>query len=232
MTLPVIVSAAVGLFAVWAIYTYNFFVHARTKVREGMSGVDVQLRLRHDLVPNLNEVVRAYAEHERELMRAAAAHRSRAIAADRPEDVESAENALAEDLSRLIAVAEEYPQLKAAATFDRPGKVINIASIDGLRINPWQTYSYQASKAAVIHLTRRLAAELVKDNILVSGIAPGAFQSDMNKAARDHAEAVRRRRPDRRCAHGPTVGDPRLGRAGGGARGAVHPVDRRRGAED
>ena len=77
-----------------------------------------------------------------------------------------------------------HPQLKAAATFDRPGKVINIASIDGLRINPWQTYSYQASKAAVIHLTRRLAAELVKDNILVSGIAPGAFQSDMNKAAR------------------------------------------------
>ena len=72
----------------------------------------------------------------------------------------------------------------------RRGKVINIASIDGLRINPWQTYSYQASKAAVIHLTRRLAAELVKDNILVSGIAPGAFQSDMNKAARDHADAV------------------------------------------
>jgi LemA protein len=117
MTLPVIVSAAVGLFAVWAIYTYNFFVHARTKVREGMSGVDVQLRLRHDLVPNLNEVVRAYAEHEQDLMRAAAAHRSRAIDAARPEDIEVAENALAEDLSRLIAVAEEYPQLKAADRF-------------------------------------------------------------------------------------------------------------------
>ena len=83
-----------------------------------------------------------------------------------------------------------HPQQKAAATFERPGKVINIASIDGMKINPWQTYSYQASKAAVIHLTRRLAAELVKDNILVSGIAPGAFQSDMNKAARDHGDAV------------------------------------------
>ena len=83
-----------------------------------------------------------------------------------------------------------HPQLKAAATFERPGKVINIASIDGLRINPWQTYAYQASKAAVIHLTRRLAAELIRDNIQVTGIAPGAFQSDMNKAARDHAEAV------------------------------------------
>ena len=83
-----------------------------------------------------------------------------------------------------------HPLMKAAATFERPGKVINIASIDGIKINPWQTYAYQASKAAVIHLTRRLAAELVKDNILVTGIAPGAFQSDMNKAARDHADAV------------------------------------------
>jgi NAD(P)-dependent dehydrogenase (short-subunit alcohol dehydrogenase family) len=83
-----------------------------------------------------------------------------------------------------------HPQMKAAATFDRPGKVINIASIDGLRINPWQTYAYQASKAAVIHMTRRLAAELIRDNIQVTGIAPGAFQSEMNKVARDNAEAV------------------------------------------
>lgn len=83
----------------------------------GHERVDVQLKLRHDLVPNLNEVVRAYAEHEQELMRAAAAHRSRAIAADRPEDVEVAENALAEDLSKLIAVAEAYPELKAAEKF-------------------------------------------------------------------------------------------------------------------
>lgn len=83
-----------------------------------------------------------------------------------------------------------YPLLKNSATFERPAKVINIASIDGLKINPWQTYSYQASKAAVIQLTRRVAAELIKDNIQVTGIAPGAFQSDMNKAARDHSDAV------------------------------------------
>lgn len=80
--------------------------------------------------------------------------------------------------------------LKAGGSFERPAKVINIASIDGLKINPWETYSYQASKAAVIHLTRRVSARMVKDNILVSGIAPGAFQSDMNKAARDHGDAV------------------------------------------
>jgi NAD(P)-dependent dehydrogenase (short-subunit alcohol dehydrogenase family) len=85
--------------------------------------------------------------------------------------------------------------MKNAASFERPAKIINIASIDGIKINPWQTYSYQASKAAVIHLTRRLAAELAKDNILVSAIAPGAFQSEMNKVARDHAQAVAKNIP-------------------------------------
>lgn len=83
-----------------------------------------------------------------------------------------------------------HPLLKQSASFEQPAKVINIASIDGLKINPWQTYSYQASKAAVIQLTRRVAAELIKDNIQVTGIAPGAFQSDMNKAARDHIDEV------------------------------------------
>lgn len=83
-----------------------------------------------------------------------------------------------------------HARLKAAATKERPGKVIMIASIDGIRINPWETYSYQASKAALIHLTRRMAARLIKDQICVAGIAPGAFASEMNKAARDHADAV------------------------------------------
>jgi len=95
-----------------------------------------------------------------------------------------------------------YPLLKNSASFERPAKVINIASIDGLKINPWQTYSYQASKAAVIQLTRRVAAELVKDNIQVTGIAPGAFQSDMNKAARDHKDDVGKNIPF------PRVGTP------------------------
>jgi NAD(P)-dependent dehydrogenase (short-subunit alcohol dehydrogenase family) len=75
------------------------------------------------------------------------------------------------------------PLLKAAAT-DRPAKVINIASVDGLRLNPWETYSYQASKAAVIQLTKRMAARLIRDNIVASCICPGAFPSEMNKAAK------------------------------------------------
>ncbi len=88
--------------------------------------------------------------------------------------------------------------LKAAGTHDRPAKVINIGSIDGMRLNPWETYSYHASKAAILYLTKRLAARLVTDNIIVTAIAPGAFQSDMNKAARDHGDAVAKSIPVKR----------------------------------
>src|SRR4051812_21881452 len=80
--------------------------------------------------------------------------------------------------------------LRAAASAERPAKVINIASIDGIHVNPLETYSYQASKAGLIHLTRRMAARLIRDHIVVSCIAPGAFASDMNRAARDHADKV------------------------------------------
>lgn len=89
-------------------------------------------------------------------------------------------------------------QLRAAASAVRPAKVINIASIDGLSVNPLETYSYQASKAALIHLTRRMAARLIRDHIVVSGIAPGAFASDMNRAARDHADELASRIPSGR----------------------------------
>lgn len=88
--------------------------------------------------------------------------------------------------------------LKGAGTHERPAKVINIGSIDGMRLNPWETYSYHASKAAILYLTKRMAARLVQDHILVTAIAPGAFQSDMNKAARDHGDAVAKNIPARR----------------------------------
>ena len=91
-----------------------------------------------------------------------------------------------------------HPALKAAAARERPAKVINITSIDGLRLNPWDTYSYHASKSALIYLTKRMAAQLVKDAINVTSIAPGAFASEMNRAARDHGDAVARNIPARR----------------------------------
>ncbi|WP_398482783.1 SDR family NAD(P)-dependent oxidoreductase [Tardiphaga sp.] len=80
--------------------------------------------------------------------------------------------------------------LRAAASAKQPAKVINIASIDGIFVNPLETYSYAASKSGLIHLTRRMAAKLIKDHVVVTAIAPGPFQSDMNKAARDNADDV------------------------------------------
>jgi NAD(P)-dependent dehydrogenase (short-subunit alcohol dehydrogenase family) len=77
----------------------------------------------------------------------------------------------------------------------RPAKVINIASIDGVSVNPLETYSYAASKAGLIHLIKRMSLRLIKDNIVVSGIAPGAFASEMNRAARDHGDEVAKRIP-------------------------------------
>ncbi|SDY25816.1 MULTISPECIES: SDR family oxidoreductase [Variovorax] len=86
------------------------------------------------------------------------------------------------------------PMLKKAAT-DHLAKVINIASIDGISVNPQETYSYAASKAGLIQLTRRMALRLAQDRIVVSAIAPGAFASDMNKLARDHGDEVKGRIP-------------------------------------
>jgi len=78
-----------------------------------------------------------------------------------------------------------HAALKAAARSDRPAKVINITSIDGMRLNAWETYSYHASKSALIYMTRRLAARLIHDGINVTSIAPGPFPSEMNRTARD-----------------------------------------------
>ncbi len=88
--------------------------------------------------------------------------------------------------------------MKAAASKERPGKIINIASIDGVSVNMQETYSYAASKAGLIHLTKRMAMRLIQDNIVVSAIAPGAFASDMNRMARDHGDAVAQAIPAKR----------------------------------
>ena len=77
-----------------------------------------------------------------------------------------------------------------AAGKDHVAKVINIASIDGQSVTHDETYPYGASKAGLLHMTKRMALRLAADNIAVSCIAPGAFASDMNKVARDHSDAV------------------------------------------
>ncbi len=90
------------------------------------------------------------------------------------------------------------PLLRAAASPEQPAKVINIASIDGIYVTDNETYPYVASKAGLIHLTRRLAKRLVSEHIYVNAIAPGAFASDLNVFARDDPERVAAFVPSRR----------------------------------
>lgn len=88
------------------------------------------------------------------------------------------------------------PALRASVLASgRSAKVIHIASIDGLSVNMLETYPYSASKAGLIHLTKRMALELICDQIVVSAIAPGAFPTDMNRAARDDMQATSKRIP-------------------------------------
>jgi len=93
---------------------------------------------------------------------------------------------------------ELTPLLKAGVRNDHLAKVINIASIDGISVNMLETYSYAGSKAGLIHMTKRMALQLAKDNIVMTAIAPGAFASEMNKAARDHGDALSAGIPARR----------------------------------
>ena len=96
----------------------------------------------------------------------------------------------------FLTQALHEPLRRAAAA--RPAKVINIASIDGVSVNPQETYSYAASKAGLIHMTKRMALRLAEDNIVVSAIAPGAFASEMNRDARDHGDEIAQRIPAKR----------------------------------
>ena len=130
--------------------------------------------------------------------------------------------------SPFFLVQALHGALKAAASPDRPAKVINIASIDGMRLNPQETYSYHASKAGLIYLTRRMAARLISDQIVVSAIAPGAFASEMNRVARDHAAEVSQRIPSRRIGRDEDMAAAAIylaSRAGDYVVGATIPVD-------
>jgi 2-deoxy-D-gluconate 3-dehydrogenase len=118
--------------------------------------------------------------------------------------------------------------LAAAATAERPAKVINIASIDGIRLNPQDTFSYHASKSGLIYLTRRMAKRLIRDWIVVSCIAPGPFASEMNRDARDHADEVAKRVPLRRIGTDEDMAAAAIylaSRAGDYVVGATIPVD-------
>src|SRR5919201_4903409 len=118
MTIVAIVVLVLVVIAVlWGIATYNSLVRLRTRAEEGFSDIDVQLKRRHDLIPNLVETVKGYAAHERQTFENVTAARSQAVAARGPEAQAQAETALSGALRQLFAVAEAYPELKANQNF-------------------------------------------------------------------------------------------------------------------
>jgi LemA protein len=119
MTAVYIVIAVLALVALWAVLAYNALVQSRNKVDEAWSGIDVQLKRRHDLVPNLVETVKGYAAHERETLQNVTEARLAAVEAGEPAAVERAEARLTSALGNINALAEAYPELRASANFQR-----------------------------------------------------------------------------------------------------------------
>ncbi len=115
--LLVIAALAATVLVLWVALTFNAFVRLRNRVREAWSGIDVQLKRRHDLVPNLVKVVQAYARHERETLEEITRVRGEAAGAERLPERERNENRLGRSLDRLIALVERYPDLKADGNF-------------------------------------------------------------------------------------------------------------------
>src|ERR1700759_2046353 len=112
-----IAIAIVAVIALYAIIVFKRLVRARNLVREGWSGIDVQLRRRSDLVPNLIEAVKGYAAHERALFDDIAAKRTSALNADSVGGRAAAEAELQASIHKMLAVAEAYPALKASTNF-------------------------------------------------------------------------------------------------------------------
>lgn len=105
------------ILTLYVIGIYNGLVNLRNQVRNAWSQIDVQLKRRHDLIPNLIETAKGYMQHERQTLEAVTAARSAASGAMSIEDIGKAEGALAGALSRFMAVAEQYPDLKANQNF-------------------------------------------------------------------------------------------------------------------
>ena len=121
MVVTYVVIGVVVLLVVWYILTNNSLIRARNKVDEAWSGIDVQLKRRHDLVPNLVETVKGYAAHEQQTLTRVTDARAGAVAADDagPAQRAQAESTLSAALGGIRAVAEQYPQLRAADNFIR-----------------------------------------------------------------------------------------------------------------
>ncbi len=116
----IVLAIVVIVVVAWFVLTYNSLVGLRNRTQEAWSQIDVELKRRHDLIPNLVETVKGYAAHERDTFEAVTQARANAVAAGAtgdPAKIGQAENMLSQSLRSLFAVAENYPELKAITAF-------------------------------------------------------------------------------------------------------------------
>lgn len=120
MNITYIIIAVVAVIVIWAIFTYNRLISLRNRAKEAFSDIDVQLKRRYNLIPNLVEAVKGYAAHEKGVFEGVTKARANALSAEQSGNVKNmagAENMLTGALKSLFAVAENYPQLQASQNF-------------------------------------------------------------------------------------------------------------------
>jgi len=117
MVIPFILIGAAVLLVLYLIGTYNGLVTVKTRIQEALSGIDVQLKRRADLIPNLVETVKGYAKHEKTVFENVTKARSSLMSAGSLQEKAEANNQLSGALKSLFAVAEAYPELKASTNF-------------------------------------------------------------------------------------------------------------------
>nr|WP_291888299.1 LemA family protein [Chryseobacterium sp.] len=114
-----IIIGIIAIFLLYAVSIYNRLIKLKNLVQEAWSSIDVMLKKRHDLIPNLVETVKGYATHERETLESVTRARNQAVGANSLEAKEAAEKNLNQAMMNLFAVAEQYPDLKANANFQQ-----------------------------------------------------------------------------------------------------------------
>lgn len=117
MTIIYVILSVLGVLILWAIFAYNGFIRLITRSKEAWADIDVQLKRRYDLIPNLVETVKGYASHERAVFERVTQLRMMAMGAQTMKEHGEAENMLSGALKTLFAVSENYPQLKANENF-------------------------------------------------------------------------------------------------------------------
>jgi LemA protein len=114
--LIILIAIPLGLM-IWSLVIYNRFIRLRNQLREGWSGIDVQLKRRHDLVPSLVATVKGFRDHEKDVLEAVVRERTEAQAATDASSAAEPEDALSRDLGKIIAIAESYPEIQSNQHF-------------------------------------------------------------------------------------------------------------------